>query len=207
MIDPPATRHQVDEVLDSPTGGSVAPALRSGSVAERDRAWRALYQEHVDRIYRLVCRFGVEPGEVEDVTQRTFIIAHQRLQEIDDVENVGAWLRGIAVKVIGHHRRWHRVRRVKKWLVEATFGDDGIGTPETPESGTSSHEQQDRVRVVLGEMSVKLREVLVLTEIEEMQPAEAAKVLGIPVNTVRSRKRLAKEEFQRRWGERYGNGD
>ena len=204
MIDRRTTGHQVNEVLDTTTG--VAPGLRSKSASERDRAWRALYQEHVERIYRLVCRFGVEPGEVEDVTQKTFVIAHQRLQEIDDVENVGAWLRGIAVKVIGHHRRWHRVRRVKNWLVQATFGEEASAPPQTPEGGVASQEDQGRVRSILSEMSPKLREVLVLTEIEECQPAEVAEVLGIPVNTVRSRKRLAKEEFQRLWGERYGDG-
>jgi RNA polymerase sigma-70 factor (ECF subfamily) len=203
VIDPAPSRHQVTEVLDTTTGG-IAPGLRSKSASERDRAWRVLYEEHVERIYRLVCKFGVEPGEVEDVTQKTFVIAHQRLQEIDDVENVGAWLRGIAVKVIGHHRRWHRVRRLKSWVVQATFGEDAKPPPMTPEGGVASQEEQGRVRSILAEMSPKLREVLVMTEMEECQPAEVAEVLGIPVNTVRSRKRLAKEEFQRLWGERYG---
>ena len=196
VIDRPASGHPVDEVSDP------APGLRSKSATERDRAWRVLYQEHVDRIYRMVCRFGVEPGEVEDITQKTFIIAHQRMQEVESVENVGAWLRGIAVKVIGHHRRWSGVRRVKRWLVQATFGDEAAAPPDTPEEGVASQEDQAKVRAVLEEMSPKLREVLVLTEIEDCQPAEVAQILGIPVNTVRSRKRLAKEEFQRLWGER-----
>jgi RNA polymerase sigma-70 factor (ECF subfamily) len=96
------------------------------------------------------------------------------------------------------------VRRLKSWLVQATFGEDANPPPMTPEGGVASQEEQGRVRSILAEMSPKLREVLVLTEMEECQPAEVAEVLGIPVNTVRSRKRLAKEEFQRLWGERYG---
>jgi DNA-directed RNA polymerase specialized sigma24 family protein len=104
-------------VLVSPT---LTEALRSTSVDERDAAWRALYDEHFAPVYRLVCRFGVPFADVEDVTQRVFVVAYRRVQEIDDVRNVGAWLRAIVVRVIAEHRRWLRVRRVKQWLLCAT---------------------------------------------------------------------------------------
>src|SRR5262245_30943294 len=100
-------------------------ALRSASTTERDDAWRALYDEHFPQVFQLVARFGVVPAEVEDVTQQVFLIAYRRLSEVEDVLNMRAWLRGIAARVVSDHHRWRRVRRVKQWLVESTFGDGG----------------------------------------------------------------------------------
>lgn len=175
--------------------------LRASTREDRERAWRALYDAHVDRIYRLAFKFGVREAEVEDVTQRIFVIAHERLGELDHVDDVGAWLRGVGVRVIAAHHRWWRVRAVKRWLVNDTM------TPEQgrgPEQDASARQTQLRVAEVLERMSPKLREALVLLEMEECSPSEVAALTGTPVNTVRSRARLAREQFEKLWRERYG---
>jgi DNA-directed RNA polymerase specialized sigma24 family protein len=43
--------------------------------------------------------------------------------------------------------------------------------------------------------------VLVLCEIEELAPGEVAGTLGIPFNTVRSRRLLARRSFEKLWRE------
>lgn len=175
--------------------------LRAGAREERDRAWRDLFDAHVDRIHRLAFKFGVREAEVEDVTQRIFVIAHERLAEALVVEDVGAWLRGIGVRVIADHHRWWRVRAMKRWLVNDTMTPDAA---RGPEQDASAKQTQARVADVLERMSPKLREALVLLEMEECAPAEVAQITGAPVNTVRSRARLAREQFQKLWQERFG---
>lgn len=135
-------------------------------------------------------------ADVEDVTQRVFVVAYRRVQEIDDVRNVGAWLRAIVVRVIAEHRRWLRVRRVKQWLLRATAEVERAPQP-TPERDAVAREAQRTVAAVLAQMSPKLRDVLVLLELEQLELRAAAETLGIPANTVRSRRRLAREQFQR----------
>jgi RNA polymerase sigma-70 factor (ECF subfamily) len=49
----------------------------------------------------------------------------------------------------------------------------------------------------LGDLDEKKREVLVLSELEELTAPEIAEALGINLNTVYSRLRLAREEFDR----------
>jgi RNA polymerase sigma-70 factor (ECF subfamily) len=79
-------------------------------------------------------------------------------------------------------------------------GDGVIPNPEPPpDASVKNADLQAQVNWVLSGMSPKLREVLVLVEMEEMRPQDVAEILGIPSNTVRSRRRLAHEEFQRRW--------
>jgi DNA-directed RNA polymerase specialized sigma24 family protein len=53
-------------------------------------------------------------------------------------------------------------------------------------------------------MSPKLREVLVLSELEELDLTEVAMILDIPKNTVRSRRKLARDQFARLWCGRTG---
>ena len=175
--------------------------LRSTSATTRERAWHALYEQHYDRLYRHICRHGVEPGEVEDIAQRAFVVAFRRIGEVDDLRDAVAWLYGIAIRVIAQHRRWRRVREAKRWLLrDARLAE--VAPVVTPERAAISAQQLDRVRAVLAQMSNKLREVLVLCDVEDFAPREAAAILSIPVNTVRSRRRLAREQFARLWGER-----
>ena len=178
--------------------GAELASLRSASIPVRDQAWRLLYQQQFDVIYRLVCRFGVALGEVEDVTQTVFERAHRRMGEVDQVRHVGVWLRGIAVRVVAEHWRWQRVRRLGRWLLQSTV-EASAPRPPTPEQTTAAAQLQGRVGAVLNRMNRKLREVLVLVDIEECTPAEAAVILDIPVNTVRSRRRLARERFRQLW--------
>lgn len=201
------SRHQVGEVRSSISRAPVPPLadadapgcrLRSVSAAERDQAWRALYDREFERVYRLAYRFGVPGAEVEDVAQQVFLIAYRRIGEVEPVVNVHAWLRGITVKVVADHHRWRRVRRLKQWLVDAFYDDAGSGAA-TPAAQVEHAEVAEEIADVLRRLSPKLRSVLVLCDVEGCSLAEVAETVGAPVNTVRSRRRLAREAFQSEW--------
>lgn len=175
-----------------------AEALRSTNELERNRAWRALFDEHFEDCYRLVRRSGILEADAEELAQKAFLVAHRRLAEGLEIENVGGWLRCIVLHVVHEHYRWRRVRRLKSWMLGSAPGAAPATTID-PEDDTARRQLQQRIHSVMGGLSNKLREALVLTEIEGLRPQEAAEVLGIPVNTVRSRRRLATEEFRRLW--------
>ncbi|MEN9581830.1 MAG: hypothetical protein RJA70_4839 [Pseudomonadota bacterium] len=172
--------------------------LQSESLVERNRAWRLLYDANFESVYRLACRSGVLPAEAEEVSQKVFAIAYRKLGETHQIANLNAWLYGITLRVVRQHFRWQRVRRVKAWMLPES---PGVIPNEaaSPEAMAASAELQRKVSQVLASMSAKLRNVLVLTEIEDLRPKEAAEILAVPVNTVRSRRRLAQEDFRLRW--------
>ena len=192
------------ERVEPGAGNSLAARLRSPEVDEREAAWRTLYDRHFNQVYRLVCRFGIEPGEVEDLTQKAFEVAFRRINEVDELRNPLAWLRGIVVRVVAQHRRWQRVRDAKRFLLR----DLPAAAPPpvlTPEAGASNARELDRARAIMAQLSSKLQSTLVLCDLEECTPLEAAKVLGISVNTVRSRRRLARLKFKALWREQFGD--
>ena len=173
--------------------------LRAAGDSDRERAWRRFYVAHFDMVYRMICRAGAPLTDAEDLAQKVFVTAHRRVAEGVEVERPGSWLRGIALRVVADHRRWRNVRRVKQWVVESVTKSE---PPPPPDQVSEAAATQREVAAVLDKMSGKLRDVLVLTDIEGCKPAEAASILGIPVNTVRSRRRLAREDFERRWTKR-----
>jgi len=174
-----------------------APERATGAPAAV--SWRDVYDQHFDDIYRLICRSGVPAAEAPDLAQTVFLRAFQRSDRLRDPSapgyNLRAWLYGIALRVVSEHRRWAKVRRLKAWLLESTTGAERQPAT-TPEDASSSRETQRKVGEVLGKMSTKLSEVLILRDIDERGLEETAQILGIPENTVRSRLRLAREKFE-----------
>jgi RNA polymerase sigma-70 factor (ECF subfamily) len=175
--------------------------LRSDATA-RDEAWESVYSRYFAEIHRLVWRCGVPSAEVDDLTQRVFVIAYERIDEVAELTTVGGWLRGIALRVVASHRRWRRVRHVKQWLVHAEAPRPSAEI--APDVHAGSIRAAARVQEVLDRLKPKLRDALVLCDVEGLSPAEAGRVMRVPLNTVRSRRRLAREEFGRLWRQRYG---
>jgi RNA polymerase sigma-70 factor (ECF subfamily) len=173
------------------------------ALVRRDQLWSELYDAHFDAVYRLIRRLGVDAGEAEDVTQRVYLRAHGLLLSSDEIIHPLAWLRAIAVRVVAEHHRFFRLRRLKAWLLEASLRAEARD-PRTPVEEIALAEQQRQVAEILAEMSAKLREVLVLADLEGCPQSEVAAVLHIPVNTVRSRRNLARKDFEKRWMRRFG---
>ena len=82
--------------------------------------------------------------------------------------------------------------------------DLGVDFDEQPASAPSPEELVDRRRArelldaLLEEMPLELRVVFVLYEIEQLTSAEIAEVVGVPLGTVASRLRRAREDFTAR---------
>lgn len=163
-----------------------------------ERAFCRLYEEYFEEVHGLVCRFGVAPNDALDLTQQVFSVALRHKQSLTQIAAPHSWLRAIVLRVVHEHYRFLRVRRLKAWLVEHSWAARAIDE-RTPEIGTLEDEMRARVRGVLERMSTKLRDTLVLVELEELDPQEVAKILAISHNTLRSRRRLARAEFARLW--------
>src|SRR5678810_960607 len=62
-------------------------------------AQRELYDQHVDRVYRLAFRLAGEDELARDFTQETFIRAFQRLKDFRSESSFGTWIHTIATSV------------------------------------------------------------------------------------------------------------
>ncbi|APR80378.1 RNA polymerase sigma factor RpoE [Minicystis rosea] len=147
-------------------------------------AFSALFEEHFDYVCRSLQRLGVREADAEDVAQELFLAVHRALPESDRNRPVKPWLFGFAIRYASNYRRlsWHRGRAL----------DD---TPVSPKI----HDKLAAKRLVLGvldKLDFDRRVILVMHDLEELTAAEIADELGIPMNTVYSRLRLARQAFR-----------
>jgi RNA polymerase sigma-70 factor (ECF subfamily) len=154
--------------------------------------FRELYDEHVRFVWRALRRLGVRDGDLPDAAQDVFVVAHRKLPEFEGRSKVTTWLFGICMRVVSDRRRLAHERHER-------------ATPELAESDpspvdpTSLHDRQrarEMLDGILSRMPDDQRIVFSLFELDEMTGDEIAELLEIPVGTVRSRLRLAREVFQ-----------
>ena len=158
----------------------------------------AMVAAHFDTVWRAVKRLGVPAGGLDDAAQEVFIVAARKLADIE-IGRERAYLLGVAVRVASDARR--AARRRGEIPIDAA---PELGTAAAPAGGVSAEAalDQQRLRDALGALLVRMpeemRETFVLFEIEELNAAEVAAALGIPVGTVASRVRRARDFIRER---------
>jgi RNA polymerase sigma-70 factor, ECF subfamily len=182
----------------APTPG---PGSRRGSqllgrrlgTTDADKRLRALVTEQYDFIWRSIRRLGVPPTDVDDCAQQVFWVASRKLDEIRPGSE-RAFLFGTALRVASDARR-SRTRR--REVPEQGEGAEALDPAPDPEELADKTRARALLDEVLDAMPMDLRAPFVLFELEEMPTAEIAAVLDVPVGTVASRLRRAREEFQK----------
>jgi RNA polymerase sigma-70 factor (ECF subfamily) len=143
-------------------------------------AERALYDAHVDRIYRLVYRMTGEQELAEDLTQETFIRAFERLGQFRGDSSMATWLHSIAVSVTLNGLR--KVKRLRLRTADVAELDTvaHVSHELPPDLRTRLYEAIDR-------LSDKLRIVFVMHDVEGFTHEEIGGALGIPTGTSKAR--------------------
>lgn len=170
----------------APTDGAAV----GGRSADPRPTFAEMYATHAAFVWRSVRRLGVRPGDVEDVCQEVFLVAHRKLAQFEG-GSVRAWLFAIALRNAADYRKRAHVRR------EAT----GDSVPEIAIAETASGElDRARARVVLDEILERLdepkRAVFVLFELEQMPMTEIAAAVECPLQTAYSRLHAARDEVK-----------
>lgn len=169
----------------------VLPSPRSLEISEETRelpSFELLYTQHFRGIWRTLRRLGVAAAQLDDAAQDVFVVAYRRLAEFDG-RSLRGWLYAIAVRVASDYRRG-AARRQSLPLAESL-------PTLVPDPGRAS-ELNESVRILhslLGELDETKRIAFVLGELEELSAPEIAEVLGVNLNTVYSRLRAARGDF------------
>ena len=154
-----------------------------------------IYRDHFRFVWRTARRLGVSRTWLDDAVQETFVVVHRRLSDFQGRSSVKTWLYGIVRRVVADHRRG--LRRKPGGLACEDRGEEERATAHRdPEA---SIEQAEKVRLLhrlLDELDEEKREVFVLAELEEMTMVEIADALGVNPNTLSSRLRAARREFE-----------
>jgi RNA polymerase sigma factor (sigma-70 family) len=137
-----------------------------------------------DRYARALLRYSTRRvGEqlAEDVVAETFLVAYERRATFDPRRgSVLPWLYGIATNLIRRHRS-AEVRAMRALAGEVTPDFTGRATERVDAQRVCRH-----LAAVLAGLPRRQRDVLLLYAVAELEYAEIASALGIPLGSVQS---------------------
>jgi RNA polymerase sigma-70 factor (ECF subfamily) len=163
-----------------------APAKRVDP-AEVDRArLEVLFNAHQASVWRALRRRGLTLDAAADAMQETFLLAAERLGDIRP-ESERSFLIATALRVA------HTLgRKVVRWELDDDMDQRLSGGRDASEARAD----MQLVGLVLAKVDADLVEVFVLYELEGLTSPEIAELLGIPLGSVASRLRRAREQFR-----------
>ena len=164
-----------------------------------ERALRALYDTHVDRVYRLSYRMAGDAELARDFTQETFIRAFAKLDGFRGEAAFATWLHRIATTVaLNGLRKVKRFRRREAELDEAA---------QVVSRGRAAEpDLKTRLRRAIDGLPVGYRTVFVMHDVEGYTHEEIAGALGVETGTskaqlsrARAKLRAALADFAGEW--------
>jgi RNA polymerase sigma-70 factor (ECF subfamily) len=167
---------------------------REASARElRERRLARVIAENFDKAWLFARRLGVAEGDLDDVMQEVTAITFERLPEIGHTSEK-SFVFGTTFRVASEYRRRRHRRREAPEELAVDFED-----PHAPPDRMSEmREARVLLDRILESMTMELRSVFVLFEIDEYNQIEIAELLSLPVGTVASRLRRAREHFDSR---------
>ncbi len=153
-----------------------------------------VYQKYFAFVWRNARRLGVGPHIIDDVVQEIFIAVHSRLHTLCDPAALRSWIYGVVRRVSMGHVRLNQTRTES--LSEAADETSIASGNPTP---LDVAERTDRVKLLwrlLDQLDETKREAFILVELEEMTMPEVAQALELPLGTVYSRVRAARQAFE-----------
>lgn len=167
-----------------------------------EEAFTALYRRRQGAIYRFVLHMTGSPALADDVTQDVFMAMLRQAHQFDPVRgSVSAYLFGIARYQVLKHLGPHRFESLDVDGHRASGADAMHGGADDPLDAVVRRETIETVRQAVLALPPHYREVVVLCDLQELDYAVAAGMLGYPIGTVRSRlhrgRRLLVEKLRR----------
>lgn len=171
--------------------GEVTQVAANVHETHRIPPFAQIYEEHAQLVFRTVRRCRVRDAYVQDVVQEVFLCVHRGLARFEGRSTLRSWIYRLATNTALNHLRDHRREREEAAYEEV----DHASMERDPEAESEKRESWRRLDALLHQLDESRREVLVLAELEGFTAPEIADVTGVPLNTVYSRLRIAREEF------------
>ncbi len=156
------------------------------------------------KVYHLCLRMVSNPSDAADLTQEVLLKAIQHVDSFHERSRFGTWLYRIAMNLSISHLRKRKVRQAasldacvagaadgqaanpgdQATTLKSLIADD---SEPSPDQSVETSEQVARVLAGVDRLDESLRAVILLRDLQEMDYAQIAEVLSVPIGTVKSR--------------------
>ncbi len=154
----------------------------------------AVFDTYGARLNGFLRRSGASPEVAEELVQETFVRLVRHAPRLTDDTRVGAWLYTVARNLWVSHRRWAWVDGTR--LLELAWAPRGRSF--TPADAHDASEVRALLERAVAALPEAQREVFLLVAGEDLDPIEAAEILGITPEAARQRLARARRTLEER---------
>ena len=171
------------------TGTCVSALIARAEASDPGAVFGDRIAENQRRVFQIAFSVLGNSADAEEVAQEAFLRAYEKFDSLREAEKFRGWVNRIVFRLALNRKRGYRRRLARD---TAWQGADMA----TMVDGAKEAEQQvmlNRLRQEIERLPDKLRSVLQLSLVEEMDAADVGAILGIPAGTVRSRMHTARK--------------
>ena len=164
---------------------------------KENAAWEAIVLRYRRRVFHIAYKFTGKHDEAEDLQQEIFLKVFRSLEKFHRDADFSTWLSSVARNYcIDHYRA---SKREKEVLVEDLVAFDlaPASTGSSPHRALEDRDRRSFLRRGLEALPDKLREAVVLRDLQGLSYQEMASRLALPEGTVKSRINRGREELAR----------
>jgi RNA polymerase sigma-70 factor (ECF subfamily) len=177
----------------APTGPTEAGdgGLIAAAVAGNPEAFGTLVERYDRAVFHLCLRTLRDPEEAKDAAQEAFFKAFRALRTFKPEAKFSTWIFSIA-----YHACCDRLSRRKRFS-DAELPDWADPAPGPAQAAEAGYEAA-ALRAAIDELPEKYRTVITLYHLQGKQYDEIARVLGVPMGTVKTHLFRAKEQLRKK---------
>jgi RNA polymerase sigma-70 factor (ECF subfamily) len=175
----------------------------AGVVASED-ALESAVREHARLAYRIAYSVLRNHHDAEDATQEAFLRVLRYRRRLEGVRDRKTWLARIAWRVAVERRR--KLPEIPLEEVEAEAQTRSLSV--SADENVLGREMAGLLAALISALPEQLRDVVTLSAVQELGPAEIAEVLGASESAVRSRmfraRQVLREKLEARLEGKHG---
>lgn len=160
-------------------------------------AFDELYAICYPMVYAMAFKIMKNRADSEDVTQDVFITIHKFIKNLREPTLFYAWLHRVVTSRCMNHFN-------KKKFITTTLAEDGLDLIQeqrnymTPQGMFSYGSDSDIMCSLINELPMKYRDIFILVYFKQMKLEEIATALDVPLGTVKTRVKRAREMLQKK---------
>lgn len=175
------------------------------SEEQKHKVFNGEFMPHINSMYNFAYRLTFDEDDANDLVQDTYLKAFRFIDSFQQGTNAKAWLfRILKNSFINDYRKKSKEpNKVDYQEVETYYNSDEVDRQITPDLRVESLQDMmgDEISNALNSLDVDFRTVIILCDLEGFKYDEMAKILDIPIGTVRSRLHRARNLLKEKLSE------
>lgn len=163
------------------------------------------FMPHINSMYNFAYRLTLDADDSKDLLQDTYLKAFRFIDSFQQGTNAKAWLfRILKNSFINDYRKKSKEpSKIDYQEVETFYNSEDVDRQITPDLRVEALQDMigDEISVALNSLDVDFRTVIILCDLEGFKYEEMAKILDIPIGTVRSRLHRARNLLKEKLSE------